>query len=197
MTGLTYSNPNAFGKEGVDHINMSNQSTTQLGLVLDLSYLKVVDYPHIGKFASVSNLWYWLKSSPLDDSLRRAKGIRLKSLAASINTRGKVANFKSIIGMATYAKLKDYPHCMKQLKTLPEDVQIISYYVPKGTGIRMCSNYIVVVNDVVELIRRAVIKGVEPDFSELADDIHGCGYSFLKPFLLENFGEEGLLEFEC
>lgn len=196
MQGLTYSNPNAFGKEGVDHINMNNQSTTQLGLVLNLSYLKVVNYPHIGKFASVSNLWYWLKSSPLDDSLRRAGGMRLKSLAGSLNTRGKVANFKSIIGLATYLKLKDYPHCMKQLKALPSDVQIISYYVPKGTGIRMCSNYIVVIHEVIEVMRRAVVQGIEPDFTELADDPQNCDYSFLKPFLIDNFGQEGLLNFK-
>jgi hypothetical protein len=192
---LTFSNPNAFGEEGVDHINISNQAKTQLGLMLDPSYFKVVDYPHIGKFGSVMNLWYWLKACPLDDSLRRVSGFRLKSKVTTINTKNKVGNFRAIIATATYMKLKQYPHCLKQLKNTPLKVQIISYYVPKGTGLRMCSNYAELMCDIVNMIREALQEGVEPDFSKMATHPGDVKYCFLEPFLVEHFGPDRLSEF--
>lgn len=192
---LTFSNPNAFGEEGVDHLNISNQSKTQLGLLLDPSYFKVVDYPHIGKFGSVMNLWYWLKASPLDDSLRRVTGFRLKDKVSSGNTQNRVPNFRAIIATATYLKLKQYPHCLKQLRELPEGRQILSYYVPKGTGLRMCSNYAELVCSLVSVIRLALREGAEPDFTKLATYPSDARYFFLEPFLLENFGADRLAEF--
>jgi hypothetical protein len=192
----TYFNPNAFGDEDVDHINISNQSKTQIGLLLDPSYFKVIDYPCIGKFGSVMNLWYWLKTSPLDDSLRRVTGFRLKSKLATINTKHKVPNFRAIVATATYLKLKQYPHILRQLKALPKEVSFISYYVPKGTGLRMCSNYAAIITEIVVIIKDALDREEEPDFGCLINESDAVGYFYLEPFLVAHFGVDRLREFD-
>lgn len=183
---LSFLNPNSFGKEGVDHINISKMSTTQLGLLLDPSYFKVIDYPHLGKFASVLNLWYWLKSDPLDDSFRRTTGFRLKGKIQQVDTRNKVPNFKAIIGEATYIKLKQYPDGIKYLKSLRREVQFISYYIPKGTSIRMCSSYAMLMGEIVEVIRKDLREGREPDFTCLASHPEAIESHFLQLFLHKN-----------
>ena len=118
--------PNSLLEEGVDHINISSQSKTHLGKLLDPSYFKVIRYPCIGKFNSVLNLWYWLKSEEMDDRLRSYTGVKLKSIAPRPPSYKNVTNFKAIIAYATYLKLKDYPSAMKDLKEFGESMQFAS-----------------------------------------------------------------------
>ena len=71
-TNLLYFNkPNIYGKENVDHFNININANNQLGKVLDLDYIKVIQYPHIGKFSSVRSLWHWLLSPEKDDKVRK------------------------------------------------------------------------------------------------------------------------------
>lgn len=184
----SYFDPNAFNDEGVDHINISGQSQTHLGKLLDPSYLKVIHYPHIGKFNSVLNLWYWLKTDNLDDQLRNLTGVKLKNRIINTTGQKKVHNFKSIIGHATYIKLKEYPHIIRDLKNLPESVQFISYYTPKGSAVRMCSKYAPIIVEIINVIKKAVDQDKEPDFKSLNTCKSSEGFYYLEPFLLDKLG---------
>lgn len=185
---VNFNHPNSFGKEGVDHINISNTSKTQLGRVLDPSYYKTFTYPHLGGFKSVLNLWCWLKTEPLDDSIRKLTGHHLKSRLRG--TSCAVIHFKAIIAVATYEKLKSYPALIKQLKRLPDDVQFVSYYHPSGSAVRLCSGYAAVITEIANVIRQEIKTGREPDFTSLATRGHNCALSYLEPFVREHFGQE-------
>lgn len=185
---INFNHPNSFGKEGVDHINISNSSKTQLGRVLDPSYYKTFAYPHLGSFKSVLNLWCWLKTDPLDDSIRKLTGYHLKNRLKETNSA--VTHFKAIVAVATYEKLKSYPALIRDLKRLPDSVQFISYYYPSGSAVRLCSGYAAIVTEIANVLRDELKKGVEPDFTLLTTRGHNCGLTYLEPFVREHFGQE-------
>lgn len=186
-----HNSPNSFGEEGVDHINISGAALTPLGKVLDPSYRKQLIYPHIGKFGSVLNLWHWLKSDPLDDTLRKLAGRKLRDyLRENKGYARHVPNFKAIIATATYHKLKDYPLLLAELRDLSPETEFLSYYSPNGSAVRMCSSYATVVNEIAKVIKAELEKGHEPDFSILRTPCHNSGLYYLEPFLVSNLGTD-------
>lgn len=186
----SYYQPNSFSQEGIDHINISAQSLSHLGKLLDPSYFKTINYPYIGKFNSVLNLWYWLKSDSLDDRLRKYTGNRLKSILSTSDTYSSVPNFKAIIAYATFLKLKDYPGSFKELKSLPESTQFVSYYTPKGTAIRLCSNYAPIVIDIANLLREFALSDLkEPCLDQWVSQGQD-GLNYLEPFLVSRLGQD-------
>lgn len=191
---MDYNRPNYFGQEGLDHINISSRSDCHLGRVLDPSYYLVTNYPHLGRFSSVLNLWYWLKSDPLDDRLRKLSGKKLRQVMLHSTSSVQVTHFKAIIATATYAKLLQYPALVEQLKSLPTHVSILSYYYPGGCAVRLCSGYAKVMVEIVDVIRQALVNGVEPDFTSLATRGCSCKLSFLSPFIRERFGDARVQE---
>lgn len=180
-----FRNPNGFGKENVDHINISSRSESFVGRILDLSYYKTLEYPHLGKFSSVMNLWYWLRTDPCHDAFRRATGAKLKKLLQEHNTDHYVCNFKAIIGYATYLKLIEYPHVLREIRELPEEARFVSYYVPLGTKLRVCSNYADVIVPIAEHIRRSLIHYEKPDFTTFAKPDGDCSMVYTGGFLKE------------
>lgn len=48
--------------DGRDHINVSKSGTTMLGLMLDLDAYTPVEFPNLGRFASMEGLWVWLST---------------------------------------------------------------------------------------------------------------------------------------
>lgn len=182
-----YNHPNAYDQEGVDHVNISARSNSHLGKLLDPSYFKTLEYPHIGKFGSVMNLWYWLRADPCMDVLRRATGDKLRKYLSQHKNDAYVPNFRAIIAFATYQKVLAYPETINEIRNLPEHIQFVSYYIPTGTQLRVCSNYARVIVPIAELIRQALVNKTEPDFSTLLPQ--GCDASFdwLGPFLHKRF----------
>lgn len=159
--------PNKFSKEGLDHINISSKSLTRLGKMLDPSYGKVIYYPGIGKFSSVLNLWYWVMSDPLDDSLRNLSGHKLTNKIKSINTK-RVYHFKAIIAYATYLKLKEYPDILEEIRTLRDDIVFLSYYTPPHSLVRVTSAYAKVIVEIIsEVVKQIKLDKTEPDFISL------------------------------
>ena len=185
-----FHHPNQFLREGEDHINISGRSNLWLGQLLDPSYFKTVEYPYLGKFASVLNLWHWLRSNPSCDLFRRAHGVRQRELLKTQTLDAYVPNFPAIIGQATYDKLRDYPTALGLLNQLPDNFQLLSYYVPKNTSLRVCSNYASVVVPIAELILKALREGVEPDFSKLLSPGSDVSYAYLAPFLKRRFPQQ-------
>lgn len=182
-----YNNPNTFGQESVDHINISARSTSRLGKVFDPSYFKAVNYPHIGKFGSVMNLWYWLRTDPVSDILRRATGEKLHKHLLTHSSDAYVPNFRAIIALATYEKIKAYPDVIEEIKKLPLGIPFVSYYTPKTSMLRVCSNYANVIVPIAELIRAALLKGEEPDFGTLLPNESDTSYDYIGPFLKRRF----------
>ena len=179
--------PNQYGKEGVDHINISPLSECWMGKLIDPSYLKTVNYPEIGKFGSVTNLWYWLRSDPPMDAFRRASGVKLRMLLNEGLATAYTPNFRAIIAWATYEKLKAYSRDLAELKRLPESVTFLSYYIPDSTSLRVCSNYANVMVPIIDLIRKSLREGVEPDFASMLPDDADTSYCFLGPLLKQRF----------
>lgn len=179
-----YNHPNNFGEEGVDHINISIQSKTRLGKILDPAYLKVINYKYIGKFNSVLSLWYWVRSPSLDDNIRRLTGRNLKMYAEANGIfNNYVPNFKAIIATATWLKVKSYPSIIKEIKELNPEIKLLSYHIVKSSNLRICTNYASLIIDIADTIIKAVKDGVEPDFSLFVDNKEKAGLMYLEGVL--------------
>lgn len=188
-----FNHPNNFGKEGVDHINISIQSETRLGKIFDPAYLKVISYKHIGKFNSVMSLWYWIRSSDLDDTIRRLTGRNLKTYAEANGVFNKfVPNFKAIVAQATWNKIRSYPGILKEIKELDPNIKLISYHIVKSSGLRIATSYAALIIDIVEVIIKAVKEGKEPDFTVFVDTKDKAGMAFLEGVLEKVMSSEVL-----
>lgn len=60
--------------DGRDHINVSGSGVTMLGLMLDLDAYTPVEYPELGRFASMEGLWVWLSTGRRHGVLRHLYG---------------------------------------------------------------------------------------------------------------------------
>lgn len=189
MAKQYYHQPNSYQREGVDHVNISPLSEFYIGKIFEPSYLRVINYPLIGKFRSVSNLWVWLKVKPLDDSLRRVGVREIQRILSDNNRRDSYApNFKLIIAHATYLKIKSDNVAIAEIKKIPKDTPILSYYVPKGSPIRICSSYADVIIPIANEIISAIREDREPNFVFLAERGLSMKMHYLEAFLTNRLG---------
>lgn len=190
-----YQRPNDYGKEGDDHINLSIQSSTRLGKVFDPAYLKVIDYPFIGKFCSVFSLWCWLKADVIDDSLRRLTGPQLrKHMQYKKMAMSSVPNFKAIIAYATWMKLQDYPNLIEEIKKLSPDIKLLSYDIVRGSELRVCTKYAPLIISIVRELISAVQEEREPNFAMFLDHPDAAALNFLEGALRKVFPEHKIAE---
>lgn len=181
-----YNNPNDCGIEGEDHINISIQSSTKLGKLLDPAYLKTINYRYIGKFSSVLSLWYWIRSDKLDDNFRRLTGSKLKVYAETNKVFGNyVPNFKAIIAKATWIKVKSYPNILKEIKELDPNIKLYSYHIVKSSNLRICTNYASMIIEIAEEIINAVKEDREPNFDLFVDKPNVTGLDYLEGVLIK------------
>lgn len=193
-----YNAPNNAKKEGEDHINISIQSETRLGKLLDPAYLKTINYRYVGKFNSVLSLWYWVRSGTLDDNFRRLTGQKLKMFAEANGVFGNyVPNFKAIIAKATWIKVKGYPNLLKEIKELDAGVKFYSYHVVKSSGLRICTNYAAMIIEVVEEIVKAVKEDREPNFALFVDKPNLAGLDYLEGVLVKIMPKEKIEEMKA
>lgn len=184
-----YYSPNLFNKEGDDHINICLTSHTKLGKVLDPSYHRVVNYPHIGKFASVLNLWNWLKYTPTDDRFRNAdyKTMRLLIEQEGL-TNSYVPNFRAIIGYATYTKVMAYPDLVEEIRRAPVK-QLLSYHCPSKCTTRVCNGHASMVVPIGEFIVKSIQEDKEPNFDELVVNLSHKRLQYLEGFMQLRFSD--------
>lgn len=179
-----YSSPNNYGDEGEDHLNINIHAKTQLGKVLDPNYIKVINYPHIGKFSSVKSLWHWLHSDTREDKIRKLVGSGLTNYVKEQKLYGKtIPNFKAIIGHATWIKLQQYPECLEEIKALSSEKAILSYYVHSKNRLRVVNSYASVMINITIEIRNALLENREPNFNKFADRNQSTQLFFLHPYL--------------
>jgi hypothetical protein len=181
--------PNAFGGELQDHINISQESKTQIGKLLDPEYIFPFTYPHIGRFTSVFGLWQWLQNSTHSDSFRVLSPLEIKRIlhvTPDIKTNF-VKNFRAIIAYSTWLKVKKSRQAMFELKEIPRDLKYIFYKTIKtsSTDARLALKYPFWLSDIAEEIHSAVVNETIPDFSKFATNKKEVRFMFLEGFLKE------------
>jgi len=190
-----FNSPNKAGKEGVDHINISIQSETRIGKLLDPAYLKAFNYRYVGKFNSVMSMWYWVRSPQLDDNFRRLTGSKLKMYAETNKVFANyVPNFQAIIAQATWLKIKGYANIIKEIKELDPNIKLYSYHIVKSSNLRICTNYASMIIEIAEELFKAIREDREPDFSLFADRPNVSGLDNLEGVLSKILPKEKIEE---
>lgn len=195
-----FKQPNDVYVTNKEHINIHITSTRKLGKVLDPNYIKVINYPYIGKFSSVKSLWHWLHGSynetiEDDDQVRKLVGPGLVAYAKKHKLYGKhIPNFKAIIAYATWLKLKDYPDLLEELKSLDASTVFLSYTCVKNSELKIATSYAGLMVQTVDSIQNALLKNKEPDFTELMDRGMCSGLFFLEPYLRKKLPNNELNE---
>jgi hypothetical protein len=188
-----YNYPNNFKVDGEDHVNIIIQSTTKLGRLLDPRYIKVINYPNIGKFSSVSSLWAWLQCKEPNDSVRKLVGNGLREFSRSRENKNRIVpNLKSIIAYATWLKLKEYPELIKAHIDVAPQLPVLSYYVVKSNNLRICSSYAHIIIPSLQEIFKAIQEDTEPNFSYLNDRNNTSELCYLKSYLEQRLSKEEL-----
>lgn len=184
--GNTYTTVTLKGKK---ELNIHISSDNRLGKVLDPSYIKVIDYPYLGKFSSVKSLSHWLigvYSGKIkeDDIVRKLVAGKLTNYVRKQKLYGHIVpNYKAIIGYATWLKLKEYPELVKQLKKMESDTDVVSYSIESSTGLRIPTSHSNVLSQVVRLMKSTLESVGEPDFSSLTPSIDHKQLLYTQPFL--------------
>lgn len=165
MGNRDFNRPNEFGEDGVDHINVSISSKTQVGRFLDPSHNYMFEYPLIGPFSSVMALECWIKADGKYDEIRfmpyRTIARELKDVR-----KKKLDNYRAVVLLATYLKVKKNDDIVKQIKKLPKNVAVISYTVHKESGLRIMTNFAPNVLGMITEVVRAVQEDREPNYKK-------------------------------
>lgn len=179
-----FNKPNQFKVEGEDHINISLQSKTKLGRLLDPGYCMNLEYPHIGKFKSVLALGYWLRSEDLDDTIRTLSGSKLKQYAKDHDLYSKrVPNYTAIVAKATWLRVSSREDIIEEIKNLPDNIDLLSYSIHKTSNLRITTNYAPMVVAITKEIIRAVKANSEPNLDMFIQDASCAGMDYLEGVL--------------
>lgn len=183
--------PNNFKGELEDHVNLSVHSKCKLGKLFDPNYIKIINYPYIGKFNSVMSLWYWLNTNGENDKIRKYVGKELFTAVKDKKPyRGNIVNFRAIIGYATWLKVKEYPDLLKELKELPDSISLISYHIDRSNKLRLRTAYSNIIISVAEEIRSALKENRQPNFDKFISNKSTNKLVYLENFLSSYLTEE-------
>lgn len=187
-TPFKYQNsPNFLGEELEDHLNISSESVTRVGKLLDLEHNQTFRYPHLGTFRSVFALWQWLQNDTNNDNFRFMTTTDIKKhLHENRNVKTNfVKNFKVIIANALWLKIKYDKEALAELKNIPIGVSYVFYKTVTTYPVRqrLASKYPSWLSDIVEEIHKAVIANNVPDFSKLITDPIEIRFAYLEGFL--------------
>lgn len=155
------------GADGVDHINIWEKGSTDLGVAL--SHMADLPFTHetYGKFRSIEGFWHYIRSISRDDRTRMMAGYKAKKFGDTLESQ-RVDDFKAIIMDANWQKIKQYPPLIEEIKNsnLPFDI----YYLfnnDENVRIRPASAYWLL--DGFNVIRKAIKEDTVPDFTFLKD----------------------------
>lgn len=173
-------------EDGVDHINISMAGKTQLGKALDMMAPIGFTHPKFGHFRSVAGFWYWLTREGHDDQFRTRLGPSLKKYGDSFKYI-RVPNFRAMVIEATWLKLQQNPHVMRNLydSELPFDCY---YHYGRENGVPIRHNFTNWLVEGFNCIRTALHSQTEPDFSVFQDD--PAGTDIYKKFMIMVTGRD-------
>lgn len=171
-------NPALWKEDGVDHINVWEDGSSELGPVLSHSSPVSFEHATFGRFSNMQAFWNYIQSVERDDRIRMLSGRHLRQFNKKL-TPAKVVNFRAIIMDANYQRVKQYPLIIKGLveSTLPFDC----YYIHRESHVRIRPNFFKWLNRGWEEIRAALKENREPDFSFLLDKPGTTIYQFVTP----------------
>ena len=111
-------------------------------------------------------------------------GHKLKKYVADNNLYNRrITNYTAIIANAVWLRVKDRTEIIDSIKALSSDLDILSYYTHKNSGIRITTNYAPMVVAIAGEIIKAVKADREPDFIQFTTNKHAIGMAFLEPAL--------------
>ena len=155
------------GIDGIDHINIWEKASTELGIAL--SHMADLPFTHetYGKFRSVEGFWHYIRSVTRDDRNRMMAGYKAKKFGDTLESR-RVEDFKAIIMDANWQKVRQYAPLVDELtnSTLPFDV----YYLfnnDVNVRIRPASAFWLI--EGFNEIRKCLKDNTKPDFTFLRD----------------------------
>lgn len=179
----------SIGVDGVNHINIWEKASTDLGVAL--SHMADLPFTHekFGKFRSIEGFWHYIRSTSRDDRTRMMAGYKAKKFGDSLESR-RVDDFKIIIMDANWQKIKQYNPLVEELKksTLPFDFY---YLYNNDTDIRARPASAFWLIDGFEEIRKAIKENRAPDFSFLKDRINRNKKLDTKPKQKERYNGGG------
>lgn len=160
--------------DGVNHINIWERASTELGLALSHKIDIKFDHPDFGRFKSVEGFWHWLRDKNHDDRHRQSHGMSAKRMAQNSEVIPFVPNFKFNIMMANWVKVKSYPYLVEAMidSELPFEMYFENRNRDSGKTlyVRPASAFWLVPG--FEEIRAALKEGREPNFDHMRDPVN-------------------------
>lgn len=156
------------GRDGVDHINIFESATTDLGRCLSHSNQLRFNHKLYGGFSNIESFWYYIRSEEHDDRVRKLTGNKLKAFADEMTPR-RVKNFMAIILDANWQRVLQYPELKEAIKenTLPFECYS---YLKRQDGIRQRPPHAHWMIPLFEEISKAIKEDREPDLTKFLDD---------------------------
>jgi hypothetical protein len=158
------------GEDGIDHLNIWNKGSTNLGQFLDQRTQAQFVHNVLGRFCSIETFWKYVLSAERCDEIRSLSGRRLRNFERKL-TRAEVFNFREIIMDANWQKLQQYPQWADALRDC--ELKLECYYVYKREdGVRIrpdCGPWLILGFDE---IRTALREERLPNFEFLKNRPH-------------------------
>lgn len=177
-----YPSADTWIEDGLDHINIYERSTVELGQALAHGNKLGFNHSIFGSFGNIEAFWHYIQSNERDDRIRQMKNETLKDFAKQL-TRSKVTNFRAIIIDANYQRIKQYKEIVAEM--IQSELPFDCYYYNQS-DIRQRHQYSIWLIQGFEEIRKALKENREPDLSRFLDVENSEIYQFVVPAYLRN-----------
>jgi len=184
--------PNRFGEDGVDHININIYGKTYIGRALSIEAPGSFYYPYLGRFSSVNAFWVWLHDYNFNDSIRKMSRRRIYEYkkTTKLNT-SYIHNFQAMIAYATWLKLHNNKRFIEEAKKY-NDLPLLCYYTVPDSGIRVQFNFAPWFVRIAKEIITAIKEDREPDFNMFVTDEKYNDFFYTKSVLISLKSRPGL-----
>jgi hypothetical protein len=184
--------PNRFGEDGVDHINLNIHAKTFIGKTLSIEASGGFYYPYLGRFNSVNAFWVWLHDYGFNDSIRRMSRRRISEYKKStkLNT-SYIHNFQAMIAYATWLKVHNNKRFIEEVKK-SDDLPLLCYYVVPSSGVRVQFNFAPWFVRIAKEIITAIKEDREPNFEMFVTDPEYSDFFYTKAVLMSLKTRPGL-----
>lgn len=178
-------NPNSFGKEGEDHINIFWASEFELGRFLSLTDQTYFSTPVLGNFKSLQTVIYFLGAYRRDDRIRRLAGSQLRNYVKNDCggfSRPRIPNMRAVVMHTAYLRLIQNK---EMLKLFVENKLPFDSYRTIESGLRVREDEAFWLATGYNEIQKALQEDREPDFMFLFDTDENTVYGGVVAMLSE------------
>lgn len=166
---------NEWLQDGIDHINISRNSSVRLGQLLNLDFTRHWEHRLFGPFRSLNSLWHFIRAKQKNDDIRGLTGYELKRFVDDeCGGYGPTAlHFRAVIMHSAYERVKQSQDMVNEMikSVLPFDC-----YMTQESGLRRRFDHSLWFSGGYEEIRKALKEGREPNFAYLMDRRDGQDY---------------------